>query len=201
MLKTRGLYEDSVIVVLSDHGDEFYEHGRFNHGHSLYDELIRVPLLIRFPGGAFGGRRIATPVELIDVVPTVLDFLGHPMPDDLDGTSAWPLVQRGPDEEPQHTARYAISAADGVGIAIRSATHKLIRTEAGDAFYSLLDDPGETRDVHDPTDPRVQALVRLLEAHLASRGDPLPPQSGDPDGPAPLDPGLEDRLRALGYLE
>jgi arylsulfatase A-like enzyme len=71
-----GLDDNTLIVFLSDHGEEFFEHGGLDHGHSLYGELIRVPLVFRLPGGSPGGVRIARQVRLIDVAPTILDCVG-----------------------------------------------------------------------------------------------------------------------------
>ncbi len=197
LLKARGLWEESLIVVLSDHGDEFYEHGHFNHGHSLYDELIRVPLLIRFPHGAHGGRRIRAQVEMIDVLPTVLESLGLPVPEGLDGTSLLPLLREDPGAIDAGEPRYAISGATEVGLAVRSRTHKLIRTPKGDSFFSLLDDPEELRDIYDPADPRVQEFVRILEAYQKERPTRAPSKR---TVAADLNEALQDQLRALGYI-
>jgi arylsulfatase A-like enzyme len=73
-LRRMGLYDDTLIVLLSDHGEEFFEHGKWQH-EQLYEECLRVPLMVRLPGGRHGGTRIETPVGLIDVMPTLLDLL------------------------------------------------------------------------------------------------------------------------------
>ena len=74
LLRTYGLLDTSVIVLLSDHGEEFFEHGKWQH-EQLYEECLRVPLMVRLPGGLHGGTRIDVPVSLVDVLPTVLDLL------------------------------------------------------------------------------------------------------------------------------
>ncbi len=74
LLKRNGLLDTSVVVLLSDHGEEFFEHGKWQH-EQLFEECLRVPLMVRLPGGAHGGRRIDVPVSLLDVLPTVLDLL------------------------------------------------------------------------------------------------------------------------------
>lgn len=74
-LRESGLLDKSILVVTSDHGEEFHEHGRWQH-EALFEECLRVPLLVRLPGGRNGGTRLRTPVALIDVMPTVLDLLG-----------------------------------------------------------------------------------------------------------------------------
>jgi arylsulfatase A-like enzyme len=77
VLKARGVWDRSIFVFLSDHGEEMADHGSWYHGQSVYEELMRVPLLMHFPGGKYGGKRIATPVSLVDVMPTLLDFAGR----------------------------------------------------------------------------------------------------------------------------
>lgn len=75
-LKRLGLYDDSFLIITADHGEAFYEHGLFTHGNVPYEELIHVPLIIKFPGGEFAAREIAALVELIDLCPTILDWVG-----------------------------------------------------------------------------------------------------------------------------
>jgi arylsulfatase A-like enzyme len=91
-LRRRGLYDDAMIVVTSDHGEEFLEHGKIGHGQSLHRELLWIPLMIRFPGGRWGGREIEETVELLDVFPTIADHLGWgPLPG-VDGRSLIPGI-------------------------------------------------------------------------------------------------------------
>jgi len=92
-LKHMGLYDKTMIIFTSDHGEEFYEHQGWGHGHSLYDESLKVPLIIKFPGSRFNGRRISNFVSLVDIFPTILDELGVSMRDlDIDGKSLFPVI-------------------------------------------------------------------------------------------------------------
>jgi arylsulfatase A-like enzyme len=84
-MKKSGLYDRALIIVTSDHGEEFGDHGHFWHGTSLYRELIRVPLIIRFPNGAGAGTRRGETVSLVDVMPTSLQAAGIPPPAGLSG--------------------------------------------------------------------------------------------------------------------
>lgn len=86
-LKKRRLDKNTLVVVLSDHGEEFLEHGGIDHGSSLYDELLRVPLIMRFPDGEFGEFRYTAPVSTLDVLPTLADWAGFEPPADLAGRS------------------------------------------------------------------------------------------------------------------
>src|SRR5438093_1488788 len=90
-LKRRGFYDDALIVLLSDHGEGLGDHGEQEHGLFLYRETIRVPLIIRLPRQLNAGRRIATPVQHIDLVPTILDSLMLPAKPGLRGRSLVPL--------------------------------------------------------------------------------------------------------------
>lgn len=91
-LKRAGIYDRSTIVLLSDHGEEFGDHGGWFHGHSHYQEVARVPLLIKFPDGRHAGRLVSETVSLCDALPTVLDTLGLKAPPGLDGISLLPLL-------------------------------------------------------------------------------------------------------------
>lgn len=75
-LKKLDIYDDAFIVVVADHGDAFYEHGVYAHGHAPYEELIHVPMVMKFPGGQYAGRRVEGLIELIDIFPTVVAVTG-----------------------------------------------------------------------------------------------------------------------------
>ena len=90
------LGDDDIVVFFSDHGEEFWEHGGYEHGHTLFDEVLRVPLVIRAPG--LTRREVSAPVSLIDITPTVLDLLGMSF-DGLDGRSLRPLATDAAEEE------------------------------------------------------------------------------------------------------
>ncbi len=91
-LTERGLTGNTLVVFLSDHGEEFFEHGGFEHGHTLYDELIRVPLIMSLPGRVPENARVMEHVRLIDITPTILDFLGIETATHLEGASLKPLI-------------------------------------------------------------------------------------------------------------
>ncbi len=89
-----GIYDQTMIVVTSDHGEEFYDHGGWGHGHSLYDESLKVPLIIKFPESLYAGQRITDFVSLVDVFPTILEEFGvDPSELDIDGRSLFPLIK------------------------------------------------------------------------------------------------------------
>ena len=94
-LEELGLYDSSLIIVIGDHGEGFLEHGLMNHGNSVYEELVRVPLIMRFPGGRFAGRRVNTPVQLIDITPTILEQVGGKTAAISQGSSLIDLIRPG----------------------------------------------------------------------------------------------------------
>ncbi|MCK5057556.1 MAG: sulfatase-like hydrolase/transferase, partial [Candidatus Aminicenantes bacterium] len=93
-LKRNGLYDRSLIVFFSDHGEEFYDHLGWSHGHSLYNELIKVPLIIKFPGDKYQSIRVTEIVGIIDILPTLLDYLHIEQAREIDGISLMPLIKK-----------------------------------------------------------------------------------------------------------
>ncbi len=91
-LEQRGLSDNTLIVLMGDHGEEFFDHGGFEHGHTLYDELIKVPLMFSLPGRLPEGKRIEDQVRTLDLLPTVLDILGIRAWTHLEGVSLMPLI-------------------------------------------------------------------------------------------------------------
>ncbi len=94
-LDNMGVLDNSIIVVTSDHGQMFGEHGKWVHRNSLYEEVLRVPLLISYPGSPGVGKVIDTPVHMMDITPTLLDMVGITVPAHMDGQSLLPLLQGG----------------------------------------------------------------------------------------------------------
>jgi arylsulfatase A-like enzyme len=192
-LDALGVRGSTVLVVTSDHGEEFQEHGRLKHGPHLYEESIRVPLVLAGPGIAPG--RVRAQAQGIDLLPTVTGMLGLPAPVGLPGHD---LLAPGLED-----GRAAISetrggiASDGSPaelVAVRAAGWKLVHAPARDLveLFDLARDPGERTNRHRvaPEEPR------LLEA-LARWQATAPP----PPAAAGADPGLRDKLRALGYVQ
>ena len=91
-LRARNLYDNTLIVFTSDHGEEHLEHGRGGHGQQLFEECVRVPLVVHFPGAEGGGKRITARASLLDMVPTILAVVGADAPPGLDGVDLSPLL-------------------------------------------------------------------------------------------------------------
>ncbi len=143
-LERRGLADDTIVVFTADHGEEFYDHGSVGHGHSVYEELIHVPLIVRIPGVTDGAQRIDDVVGLVDVLPTIYEALGRPVPDDLSGDSFLPLLLGESSDAP----RASVTGFMEGWRALDVGRLKLIqRTERTSMLFDTISDPGETRDL------------------------------------------------------
>ncbi len=190
-LKQRGLYHDSLIVFVSDHGEGLNDHGEEGHGIFLYREVIQVPLLLKLPGGRRAGSSSASPVGLVDVAPTVLEVLGLPVPEDVQGTS---LLRRLDDASPAG-AVYAETLYprlhygwSDLSSLIDGRFHYIEAPEP--ELYDLDADPAEKNNVL-RENRRVYAEMRdRLAEHEAPFAVPAREE----------DEETRERLAALGYL-
>jgi arylsulfatase A-like enzyme len=186
--------EHTLVVVTSDHGEEFQDHGGMMHGGTHYQELLHVPLILAGPGVP-QGMRIAAPVSLVDVMPTALDLLGIPAPEGMDGRSLRPLWEGGADEDGRLLLAETGPMEDDALRSLRRGHLKLIvdsRTGARH-LYDLAADPGETRDLAAERAADVAELSEQLEELSRPRREPtlLPEPT----------PEMQEHLRALGYIE
>jgi arylsulfatase A-like enzyme len=157
-LKERGLTKNTLIVFLSDHGEEFFEHGGFEHGHTLYNELLRVPLIFSLPGRLPRGVRIGRQVRLVDIAPTIMDLLGLESRAHFEGVSLKPLLTGEGGTAANSGAllppEIAYAEATVYGTYQKSVTAypwKLIynMTSGETIFFNLAEDPGEHNDISD----------------------------------------------------
>jgi arylsulfatase A-like enzyme len=209
-----GLAGRTLVVVTADHGEDLGERDRRfagDHGHALYEEQVRVPLVLRDPGlgDAARGRRVREAVSLADVLPTVLERLSVPLPAGLDGRSLVPLA-RG---EPAPPARSLllrlfprrVAVAEPSRIALHDGRYKLIVNSPfldppapSVELFDLASDPGE-RDNRADRDPdrrdRMVAELRARTAALEAAGLP------DLSGPGAVPAGVRERLESLGYAQ
>jgi arylsulfatase A-like enzyme len=206
-LDALGLYDSSLIVVFGDHGEGFLEHGLMNHGNSVYDELIRVPLLMRFPGGGSAGTSIEEPVQLIDVTPTILNEVGiRP----LTGMQGSPLL----DAASTNGSRRFAYASEGFAACLRTSSWKLIENPPSRSekiprakrvryeLYDLGEDPKELNNLAATMLDRVESMARTLgvideeNRSLRSRiRDALDVKQVE------LTEEQERELRSLGYIQ
>jgi len=192
-LRAEGLYEDALVIVASDHGEEFLEHGHLGHSQHLYDELIRVPFVVKPPSGTDVGARVDGLVEYLDITPTALDFAGAELPAELRGRSL---------REPMATGRsdteFVISEwvhHDDRVASVRTRSHKYIRDDIRDRteLYDLASDPGEETNVADDDAEEAARLAGVLT-------DTLPEFSAHGPERTEVDPERTAQLEDLGYL-
>jgi len=201
-LRERGLLDDTLLVVTNDHGEELYDHGRLGHGHSLYEELLRAPLLLRYPPVFEAGRRVSDIVEAVDLAPTILEVLDLRPLSDADGISLLPLLRGEPIQRPT----YAISEFLEGRRSLRVANWKLERS-SGDSvkLFDLDADPGEQTNLAD-TRPIARRLCDVMfgeglaNTDKSQRLERVGPKRRFQAGEAQIDTELRKQLEALGYF-
>ncbi len=195
-----GLLDNTLIVITNDHGEELYEHGRLGHGHSLYEPMIRAPLLMHFPGMFPAGKRVPEVVENVDIVPTILDALGVAPIKDAEGLSLVSLVAGKPHQRPY----YAITEFLDGSRSLRVGDYKLMIGNLS-GLYNVVEDSNEDHNIRSET----PIALRLCEVYL---GEGL----ANPDkkqrlldlttrrrfkaGKAKVTPEVRKQLEALGYF-
>lgn len=200
-LKARGLYRDTLIIITSDHGEEFREHGRFIHSQP-YDETIQVPLFIKFPRNWKAGTRITDIAETVDILPTLLDYLGIATPDYVQGVSLMDLVEGAAARDKE-----VVASQDTINLArygLRTGTLKFIMDlkRSRRELYDLTTDPEEQINLVDERGELADRLEEQLESlvrdnRTLGRALAVP---GDGAEENLLSPEERERLKALGYL-
>jgi arylsulfatase A-like enzyme len=217
-LRDKGLYDRTMLIVTSDHGEEFADHSRgswYNkHGHNMYEEMIHLPLVVKLPNGYAGGTRVASVVQAVDVMPTILSVLGiSPSKNEMQGRSLVPLWSPGaPVTDNVAFTESAVSRSEKKSV--RSSRYKYIvsidklivsqigRKNLPDGplsaeLYDLKRDPREKRDLlaKGPS-PKILSIAadfeRQLRKHLAA-------QRGEATATT-LDAAALEKLKALGYI-
>ncbi len=220
-LKKRGIYERSLIVLMSDHGEEFFEHRGWEHNHSMYDELLRVPLVVKLPGNGHRGLTIQENVGVIDILPTILGAAGIPAPElPIDGLDLGPLMKGKKLPRPflfssVATGRYLDAIPAKFAIfkdrfkVIYNFDHSAADLEYFSAYglppqpgpveiYDLENDPGEEtnlfparQDVYRQVGRSLKMLRALIQADLDGK-------PGEKRGE--FDEELKKQMKSLGYL-
>ncbi len=200
-LKEAGLYQETLIVLTADHGQEFYEHGGWWHGTTLYDEQIHVPLLVKLPGGEAAGSTDRRTVRTLDITPTILNLSGIPPQATMQGRRF--LGTMG---EEWAGAEDVFSEEDHEGNivhSLRTATWKLMQANRNNprglppvSLFHLAGDPGEMDNLADQRGDLVELMAARLEERMSlARGEAVPRQERE------IDEATLERLRSLGYVE
>ncbi len=194
-LKERGPYDDTVVAFVADHGEEFYDHGGWEHGRTLYQEQLRIPFIVRFPDGPFGVR-VAGPAQQIDLLPTLSAYLGLPPGDGVQGESL--RTRLGAKVKDDGTkAVYSHLELDGaMAESLIEGRFKILCRSSGVfgcELFDLEEDPGEEEDLASQR----PVLVGYMEQRLRSFRDS---DAALEAVEAEVDTKVLEQLRALGYL-
>ncbi len=199
-LRTSGIFDNALLVVTSDHGEYFGEHGLYDHGRTLHRELLEVPLVVAGPG-VRAGASVPEPVQLIDLFPTFLEAAGLQVPDWNRGQSLWPLLsgREGWSPRPALSEAFADPAVAGAapvyGRDYRAIRRGALALIAGDdssrALYDYAADPGAANDLSAARPAVADGLARELESSIP----PVAPGAG-----ADLTEDQRRQLEKLGYL-
>ena len=195
-LKELGVYDRTLIVVTADHGVEFFEHGNKGHRISLFDEVIKVPLIIKLPGQPVKDKKIEAQARLTDIAPTILEIFGLQKPASFQGVSLLLPESKRP--------RYAFSELSPVLQSLRTNRYKLLYNRERDEsiVMDLKKNPGEETTVR-VRDARVRKRMKKARARRERLDRELARKlRGGKEGAAVrLSRKEQDRLRSLGYIK
>lgn len=206
-LQDRDLLERTIIIIASDHGEAFREHGFEGHARNLYREVTETPLIMILPMRLDPGIVVDTPVRNIDIWPTVYDIMGIEGPPDIDGVSMLPAIEAAgkmaavsaPDPRPSFSEldeHWGRGEGNRVVVSVVDGQFRMIRRGFGERateLYDRADDPKEQRDVSDAHPEMREELAEKVDAYLESG----PVWTSEP---VELDEMRKNQLRALGYV-
>jgi len=193
-LKKKKLYDNTLIIFTSDHGEEFGEHGTWAmHSHTLFNDQLHVPLLIKLPGSKFASRKVDHLVRGIDILPTVMDLLDEEMSKDFEGTSLVPLMKGIPPKKLVFTIsqRDMQKTYDSAYWSVTTRKWKLYDSK----LYDLLNDPGELKDIAGSHEDLKTNLQKYALKYIKRKNEKFPVKK------VILDDDLREKLKSLGYLD
>jgi arylsulfatase A-like enzyme len=207
-LKEEGYYDEALIIVPADHGEELYDHGGFSHGYTLHNELLHVPLYVKLPFQT-DAKVVEERVTLADVYPTIMDILELEKPRGIDGVSFANLVdgetwEKAPGIWAEETEVFSVAWPKRcVGHAILDWPWKLIWIDTNyegreneTLLFNLEKDPGETENLAVSRPDLVKKLAKKMKEGVSCYG-----KSGNWAKDTKMDEEMEARLKALGYLQ
>ncbi len=197
-LARQGLVGKSLIVFTSDHGESLGEHGETTHGYFIYESTLRVPLIIHWPSATkIFPPRIDEPVSLLDLAPTILQFLGMPIPSTFQGRSLLGLVNHKTPSSPSEIYSESLYARNHFGCSslrsLRWGEYKYIEAPQPE-FYNLAQDPSEARNLYAQQRSLAQGYrerLKALRSRYANAGSARPQA---------LNPEAVSALKSLGYM-
>jgi len=198
-LRRQNLIDDTLVVFTADHGEEFWEHGDNQHGKTLYEELLKVPLI--FWGAGLSHKEVDFPVELIDLTPTICGFIGIPTQPDDKGRNLWEIINSS-----QLPPTKPIFTEGGIGryvYSVRKQNYKLIYQPEREKFelYDLSTDPLEKNNIYAPNLPEFLSLKEILFQWI-DENKKLYQRGMEKQKLSPLErEAIKQRLRSLGYIK
>ena len=210
-LKRSGIWDKAMFIFLSDHGEEFGEHISWFHEQSVYEAVARVPLIVKFPGGRYGGTRIDAPASLVDIMPFILNYLGRAdLCEGCRGTSFLPDVTGAVRTEvggisvlsvrnDQKVYNWDLEKVRGhVNVAVRQGHWKGIWNDDVERFelYDVISDPDERADLSAEN----PGLAGRLQSHAQRWLEDCRKNAWQTGARGELDAETAERLRALGYV-
>jgi arylsulfatase A-like enzyme/Tfp pilus assembly protein PilF len=195
-LRAQKLYDEAIIIVASDHGESLGAHGEDTHGIFLYDETIRVPLLLKLPQNQLAGKRVATQVRLLDIAPTALEAAGLPVPSQMQGQSLLRIAKTNSKADlPVYSRSDFPRQAFGWSVLESWRTRKYLYIRAPrPELYDLSTDPNATHNLAQSSKAILQTLASQLDAfdaHFVPHGN----TSG-----TELTSSEMQKLASLGYV-
>lgn len=210
-LKKQGIWDRAIFIFLSDHGEELGEHGDWFHEQSVYNELVHVPMLIRFPNSEHAGRRVKTPVSLVDVMPTLLDYLGNGelcegcrgisllkyLEDSTADQIDSPIVPAMRANERLYFESWREQRGD-LNVVVRKNNWKGIWNAEPETLelFDLSTDPAEKNDLG-PAEPELSEDLKQSARNWLSSCEAM---GQAPQENSELDESTKKKLRALGYI-
>jgi arylsulfatase A-like enzyme len=191
-----GLRDNTVIIISADHGEELYEHGATVH-RQLYEETIKIPLIMRLPGRIPSGTIRTRQVRSIDIMPTILDILNITIDQKMQGISLLPIIDN--KDRRNHLAICETEKYGGFRALRIDNEWKLIHNmhKKTSELYNLNNDPNETHDLAPTEVAKTKELEKVLFEHMEKINTFLPVTSEEVE----VTPELQERLRSLGYAQ
>ena len=198
-LDEKSVLEKTIIVIMGDHGEMLGEHQESTHGFFIYEAATSVPLIIHFPSSKLGGKRVDACVETIDVMPTLLQILGFPMPHEVQGQSLLPLIM----ENKSRQERFAYSETYFPRYhygwselkSLQNSRYKFILAPRPE-LYDILNDPQELYNIY----AQEAKIGKQLEQRLKSLQEEMSAEGIEEKVPQKLDEDSREKLMALGYI-
>lgn len=172
-LESSGVLEDTLMIITSDHGEEFMEHGGLTHDPKLYDELLRVPLIIYAPGLINSRERIDCQIELLDLAPTIIDALGLKKVNKFLGESLLSLIRGGRRKKAVVSEASNRPSEINIDPTVRTTSYRteqwkyIYHASKPDELYSLVDDPGETENLVNEATEIAEDFRKSVFEHMA----------------------------------